>query len=128
MDEIADASRDFPREFSPTAQPFTKSTKKGFLLSNIGIKKGKMGTETSKIVLNAHVHLRTANQQMSRPKRQIDDITDMRKSCRLRDNTSGRHPLGSSSRLLKVHDDDHDDDDDDDDDDDGGDDDEHGAL
>ena len=87
-----------------------------------------MGTETSKIVLNAHFHLRTANQQMSRPKRQIDDITDMRKSCRLRDNTSGRHPLGSSSRLLKVHDDDHDDDDDDDDDDDGGDDDEHGAL
>ena len=26
-----------------------------------------MGTETTKIALNAHVHLRTANQQMSRP-------------------------------------------------------------
>ena len=26
-----------------------------------------MGTETSKIAFNAHVHLRTANQQMSRP-------------------------------------------------------------
>ena len=61
-----------------------------------------MGTETSKIALNAHVHLRTANQQMSRPERHVDDITDMRRSCRLRENTSGRRPLGSSSRLLKV--------------------------
>ena len=61
-----------------------------------------MGTETSKIALNAHVHLRTANQQMSRPGRHVDDIIDMRRSCRLRENTSGRRPLGSSSRLLKV--------------------------
>ena len=61
-----------------------------------------MGTETSKIALNAHVHLRTANQQMSRPERHVDDITDMRRSCRLCENTSGRRPLGSSSRLLKV--------------------------
>ena len=61
-----------------------------------------MGTEKSKIPLNAHVHLRTANQQMSRPERHVDDITDMRRSCRLRENTSGRRPLGSSSRLLKV--------------------------
>ena len=61
-----------------------------------------MGTETSKIALNAHVHLRTANQQMSRPERHLDDITDMRRSCRRRENTSGRRPLGSSSRLLKV--------------------------
>ena len=128
MDEIANASRDFPREFSPTAQPLTKSTKKVSFFQTLALKKRKMGTETSKIVLNAHVHLRKANQEMSRPKRQIDDITDMRRSCRPRDNISGRHPLGSSSRLLKVHDDDHDDDDDDDDDDDGGDDDEHGAL
>ena len=60
-----------------------------------------MGTETSKIALNAHVHLRTANQQMSRPERHVDDITDMRRSCRLRENTSGRHPLDSSSRLLR---------------------------
>ena len=66
------------------------------------IKQGKMGTETSKIALNAHVHLRTANQQMSRPERHVDDITDMRRSCRLRENTSGRRPLGSSSWLLKV--------------------------
>ena len=61
-----------------------------------------MGPETSKIALNTHVHLRTANQQMSRPERHGDDITDMRRSCRLRENTSGRRPLGSSSRLLKV--------------------------
>ena len=61
-----------------------------------------MGTETSKIALNAYAHLRTANQQMSRPERHVDDITDMRRSCRLRGNTSGRRPLGSSSRLLKV--------------------------
>ena len=61
-----------------------------------------MGTETSKIALNAHVHLRTVNQQMSRPERHVDDITDMRRSCRIRENTSGRRPLGSSSRLLKV--------------------------
>ena len=39
---------------------------------------------------------------MSRPERHVDDITDMRRSCRLRENTSGRRPLGSSSRLLKV--------------------------
>ena len=61
-----------------------------------------MGTETSKIALNAHVYLRTANQQMSRPERHVDDITDMRRSCRLRENISGRRPLGSSSGLLKV--------------------------
>ena len=61
-----------------------------------------MGTETSKIALNAHVHLRTANQQMSRPERHVDDITDMRRSCWLCENTSSRRPLGSSSRLLKV--------------------------
>ena len=61
-----------------------------------------MGTETSKIALNAHVHLRTANQQMSRPERHVDDITDMRRSCRLREDTSGHRPLGSLSRLLKV--------------------------
>ena len=58
-----------------------------------------MGTETSKIALNAHVHLRTANQQMSRPERHVDDITDKRRSCWLRENTSGRRLLGSSSRL-----------------------------
>ena len=39
---------------------------------------------------------------MSRPERHVDDITDMRRSCQLRENTSGRRPLGSSSRLLKV--------------------------
>ena len=39
---------------------------------------------------------------MSRPERHVDDITDMRRSCRLRENTSVRRPLGSSSRLLKV--------------------------
>ena len=61
-----------------------------------------MGKETSKIALNAHVHLRTVNQQMSRPERHVDDITDMRRSCRLRKNTSGRRPLGLSTRLLKV--------------------------
>ena len=61
-----------------------------------------MGTETSKTALNAHVHLRTANQRMSRPERHVDDITDMRRSCRPRENTSGRRPLSSSSRLLKV--------------------------
>ena len=66
------------------------------------VKQGKMGTETSKIALNAHVHLRTANQQMSRPERHVDDITDMRRSCRHRENTSCRRPLRSSSRLLKV--------------------------
>ena len=53
-----------------------------------------MGTETSKIALN--VYLRTANQQMSLPERHVDDITDMRRSCRF------RRPLGLSSRLLKV--------------------------
>ena len=61
-----------------------------------------MGTKTSKIALNAHVHLRTANQQMSHPERHVDDITDMRRSCRLRENTSIQRPFGSSSRLLKV--------------------------
>ena len=34
--------------------------------------------------------------------RHVDDITDMRRSCRLRENITGRRPLGSSSRLLKV--------------------------
>ena len=63
-----------------------------------------MGTEMSKIALSAHVNLRTANQQMSRPERYVDDITDMRGICRLSENTSGRRPLGSSSRLLKVPD------------------------
>ena len=61
-----------------------------------------MGTETLKIAFNTHVHLRTANQQMSRPERLVDDITDMRRSCRLHENTFCRRPLGSSSRLLKV--------------------------
>ena len=88
--------------FTSNGPTFGKKYKKGFLFSNIGIKQGKMGTETSKIALNAHVHLRTANQQMSRPERHVDDITDMRRSCRLRENTSVRRPLGSSSRLLKV--------------------------
>ena len=61
-----------------------------------------MGTETTKIALNTHVHPRTANRQMSRPQRHVDDITDMRRSCQFRHNTFGRRPLGSSSRLLKV--------------------------
>ena len=74
------------RNLSSNGPTFGKKYKKGFLFSNIGIKQGKMDTETSKIALNAHVHLRTANQQMSRPERHVDDITDMR----------------SSSRLLKV--------------------------
>ena len=39
---------------------------------------------------------------MSRPERHVDDITEMRRSCRLRENTSVRRPLCSSSRLLKV--------------------------
>ena len=39
---------------------------------------------------------------MSRPEHHVDDITDMRRSCRLRENTSARRPLSSSSRLLKV--------------------------
>ena len=73
-----------------------------------------MGTETTKIALNTHVNLRRENQHMSRPDRHVDDITDMRRSCRLRENTSGRRPLGSSSRLLKVPNDDDDDDVDDD--------------
>ena len=60
------------------------------------------GTETSKIALNAHVYVRTANEQISRPERHVDDITDMRRSCKLRENTFGRRPFGSSSRLLKV--------------------------
>ena len=90
------------RNLSSNGPTFDKKYKKGFLFSNIGIKQGKMGTETTKIALNAHVHLRTANQQMSRPKHHVDDITDMRRSCRLRKNTFGRRPLGLSSRLLKV--------------------------
>ena len=90
------------RNLSSNGPTFGKKYKKGFLFSNIGIKQGKMGTETSTIALNAHVHLRTANQQMSRPERHVDDITDMRRSCQLRENTSGRRPLRSSSRLLKV--------------------------
>ena len=49
------------------AQRSTKSTTKGFLFSNVGIKHGKMGAETLEIALNAHVHLRAANQHMSRP-------------------------------------------------------------
>ena len=36
----------------------------------------------------------TANQQMSRPERHVGDITGMRRSCRLCENTSGRRPLG----------------------------------
>ena len=60
-----------------------------------------MGRETTKIALNAHVHLRTENQHMSRPERHVDDITGMRRSCRFHENTSGRRPLGWS-RLLKV--------------------------
>ena len=90
------------RNLSSNGPTFDKKYKKGFLFSNIGIKQSKMGTETTKIALNAHVHLRTANQQMPRPERHVDDITDMPRSCRLRENTSGRRPLGSSSRLLKV--------------------------
>ena len=39
----------------------TKSISKKSLIK-IGIKQGKMGTEMSKIALNAHIHLRTANQ------------------------------------------------------------------
>ena len=60
-------------KISSNGPTFGKKYKKGFLFSNIGIKQGKMGTETSKIALNAHVHLRTANQQMSRPERHVDD-------------------------------------------------------
>ena len=33
----------------------------------------------SKIALNARVHLRRANQQMSRPEHHVDDITDTQK-------------------------------------------------
>ena len=51
------------RNLSSKGPTFGKKYKKGFLFSNIGIKQGKMGKETSKIALNAHVHLRTANQQ-----------------------------------------------------------------
>ena len=61
------------RNLSSNAPTFGKKYSKGFLFSNIGIKQGKTGTEASKIALNAHAHLRTANQ-----------------------------PLGSSSRLYKV--------------------------
>lgn len=90
------------KSLAPTAQPSTKSKKLCFLFSNVSIKQGKMGTETTKIALNAHVHLRTANQQLSPPERHMDDITDMRRSCWLRENTSGQRPLGLSPRLLKV--------------------------
>ena len=69
------------RSLSSNGPTFGKKYKKGFLFSNIGIKQGKMDAETSKIALNAHVHLRTANQQMSRPERHVNDITDMRRSC-----------------------------------------------
>jgi len=45
----------------------------------------------------------TSGRQINRcPERHVDDITDMRRSCRLRENTSGRRSLGSSPRLLKV--------------------------
>ena len=62
-----------------------------------------MGTETTKIALNTHVHLRTANQKMSRarPERNVDDITDMSRSCRLRQNTSSRRPI--DRRLSARH-------------------------
>ena len=90
------------RNLSFKGPTFDKKYKKGFLFSKIGIKQGKMGTETSKIALNAHVHLKTANQMLSRPERHVDNITEMRRSCRLRESTSGWRPLGSSSRLLKV--------------------------
>ena len=53
-----------------------------------------MGTETTNIALNADVNPGTENQHMSRPDGHVDDITDMRGSCRLRENTSGRRPLG----------------------------------
>ena len=92
----------FSRNLPSNSPTFDKKYKKGFLFSNISIKQGKMSTETSKIALNVHVHLRTANQQVSPPERHVDDITDMRRNCRLCENTSGRRPLGSSSRLLKV--------------------------
>ena len=90
------------RNLSSNGPTFDKKYKKGFRFSNIGIKQGKMDTETSKIALNAHVYVRTANEQISRPERHVDDITDMRRSCKLRENTFGRRPFGSSSRLLKV--------------------------
>ena len=43
---------------------FDKKYKTGFFLSNVGIKQGEIGTEKSKIALNAHVHLRTTNQEI----------------------------------------------------------------
>ena len=55
-----------------------------------------------KIALNTHVHLRTTNSHIWRPERHVDNITDVRRCCRLRQNTSSRHSLGSLSRLLKV--------------------------
>ena len=76
---------------------FDKKYKKGFLFPNIGIKQGKMGTETSKIALNAHVHLRTANQQMSPPEHPVDNITDKHRNCWLCENTSSR--CNSARRL-----------------------------
>ena len=59
------------RNLSSNGPTFGKKYKKGFLFSNIGMKQSNMGTETAKIALNVHVHLKTANQQMSRPERQV---------------------------------------------------------
>ena len=39
---------------------------------------------------------------MSRPERHVDNITDLPRSCRLRENTSGRRPLSLSSSLFKI--------------------------
>ena len=60
------------------------------MFANFGTKQCQMGTETKKIALNTHVHLRTANSHISRSERHVDDITDMRRCCRLRQKTSGR--------------------------------------
>ena len=79
------------RNLSSNGPTFDKKNKKSFLFSNINIKQGKMDTETSKIALNAHVHPRTANQQMSRPERHVDDITDMPRSCRSADSFQLNH-------------------------------------
>ena len=74
--------------FCSNGPTLDKKYKKGFRFSNISTKQGKMDAETTKIALNAPVHLRTVNQQMSRPERHVGDITDMRRSCRLRENTA----------------------------------------
>ena len=42
-----------------------QKVQKRFSFSNIGIKQGKMDGERTKIALNTHVHLRTANQSVS---------------------------------------------------------------